>query len=119
MGISTDYRDNRKSAYQEFSIVSDFNACRLPKGLSLAAAAPLGVAFVAAALALGVCLGVDFSKTTTDNEGPDLFKIIRSLPRTSLPEDIRGECFDGIDEEDRPQPGDWIAIWGGKIPCTS
>lgn len=115
MGISTDYRDSRKAAYQEFSIVSDYNACRLPTGLSPTAAAPLGVAFVAAALALGVCLGVDFSTGKNGTQGPDLLRITRALPRDSLPQDIRSECFDGIAEKDRPRRGDWIAIWGGML----
>lgn len=114
MSISTDYRDNRKSAYQQYSIVSDFNACKLPDHVSGIDAAPLGVAFVAAALGLGICLGVDFAGINGRPQGPDILKIVRALSRDALPKDIQATCFDGIREDERPKPGDWIAIWGGK-----
>jgi NADPH:quinone reductase-like Zn-dependent oxidoreductase len=114
MAISTDYRDSRKSAYQQYSVVSDFNACKLPDMLSAKEAAPLGVAFAAAALGLGICIGMDFLCLNGGPRGPDLLKIIRSLPRDALPEDIRKECFDGIREDERAKAGDWLAIWGGS-----
>lgn len=114
LAISTDYRDNRKAAFQQYSVVSDFNACKLPPHLSAIEAAPLGVAFVAAALALGICLGVDFLGTDDRARGPDLLRAVRSLPREALPEDIRKECFDGIQENERAKAGDWIVIWGGE-----
>lgn len=114
MGISTDYRDSRKAAYQEYAIVPDYNACRLPPNVKPIDAAPLGVAFVAAALALGVCLGVDFSNARHGPSGPDLTNILSTLHPESLPIDVRGECFEGITGTDRPLPGDWIAIWGGE-----
>lgn len=44
--------------------------------------------------------------------------MVRSLSRESLPKDIRAECFDGITEDERPEPGEWIAIWGGKMLTT-
>jgi len=113
MAISTDYRDSRKAAYQQYAVVSDFNACRLPDHLPAIDAAPLGVAFVAAALALGICLGLDFVSANGGPRGPDLLREVRALPRDALPQDIRGECFDGIEESERAKPGDWIAIWGG------
>ena len=113
MAISTDYRDSRKAAYQQYSVVSDFNACRLPSILSAIEAAPLGVAFAAAALGLGICIGMDFMSLTGGPRGPDLLRTVRSLPRDALPADIRGECFDGISEDERAKAGDWIAIWGG------
>jgi len=114
MAISTDYRDNRKAAYQQYSVVSDYNACQLPAHLSVNDAAPTGVAFVAAALALGICLGVDFLGTDGRAHGPDLLRAVRSLSRDALPADIRTECFNGISEDERARTGDWIAIWGGK-----
>lgn len=114
MGISTDYRDSRKAAYQQYAIVSDFNACRLPSTVSPIDAAPLGVAFVAAALGLGLCLGVNFANGEGKIQGPDLFQAIRSISRDSIPQDVRAECFDSIREDERPKPGDWIAIWGGE-----
>ena len=118
MAVSTDYRDSRKAAYQQYSVVSDFNACRIPDNITTAEAAPLGVAFIAAALALGICLGVDFASTSSVPFGPDLLHTVRSLSQESLPKDIRAECFHGITEDERPRPGDWIAIWGGKTSTT-
>ncbi|KAF4631411.1 hypothetical protein G7Y89_g6722 [Cudoniella acicularis] len=118
MAISTDYRDSRKSAYQQYAAVSDFNACKLPPNIASKDAAPLGVAFVAAALALGICLGMDFKVGENGPHGPDLLRIIRALNRESLPTDIRSECFDGIPESRRAKPGEWIAVWGGTIPRT-
>ncbi|KAI9650665.1 hypothetical protein NHQ30_000685 [Ciborinia camelliae] len=114
IGISTDYRDSRKAAYQQYAVVSDFNACRLPMNVSPTDAAPLGVAFVAAALGLGICLGVNFAYPKGELQGPDLLREIHSLSRDSIPQDVRAECFDGIREDERPQPGDWIVIWGGS-----
>ncbi|RMD39606.1 hypothetical protein DV735_g5529, partial [Chaetothyriales sp. CBS 134920] len=116
LGISTDYRDYRKAAFQQYAIASSFNLCRIPPKLyqSHGILPSIGVAFVSAALALGVCIGLDFSKTVGDSQGPDLFSIVRSLDRTSISEDIRQECFDSITESERIRPGDWIAIWGAS-----
>ncbi|QSZ28695.1 hypothetical protein DSL72_003195 [Monilinia vaccinii-corymbosi] len=114
MGVSTDYRDSRKAAYQQYAVLSDFNACRLPSTVSPTGAAPLGVAYVAAALGLGICLGVNFANRERELQGPDLFRTIHSLPRDCIAQDVRAECFDSIREDERPEPGDWIAIWGGS-----
>ncbi|CAK7562983.1 MAG: hypothetical protein SEPTF4163_000839 [Sporothrix epigloea] len=116
LAISTDYRDLRKGAYQEYVVASDYNTVRLPQHVSYEAGATIGVAFVAAVLALGVNLGVDF---TGVEDGPDLLKLVRSLSTstpdsTPLPADIRDECLFGIAETDRAGPGDWIAIWGAS-----
>lgn len=113
MAISTDYRDSRKAAYQQFTIVSDFNACRIPPHLTVRQTAPLGVAFVAAALALGICIGLDFSGSPGRPNGPDLLQIVRSLSREALPNDVHAECFEKLERQDRATAGDWIAIWGG------
>lgn len=118
MAISTDYRDSRKSAYQQYAIASDFNTCKLPSSISTKEAASLGVAFVAASLALGICMGMDFLAVKKGLRGPDLLREVRALSRDSLPEDIRGECFDGIREDERAVEGDWIAIWGGISQTT-
>lgn len=117
MAISTDYRDSRKSAYQQYAVVADFNGCRLPKHISTTDAAALGVAFVAAALGLGICMGLKFVSPNAEPRGPDLISIIRGLPRNSLSKDIRPECLEGIEESERPVKGDWIAIWGGEMCC--
>jgi len=110
--VSTDYRDLRKGAYQQYAVSADFNVAKLPRSLSTESGASLGVAFVAAALALGICLGVDFS---TVRGGPDLIKFVRKLDEHVFPLDIRTECREGINEDERAKPGDWIAIWGGEL----
>jgi hypothetical protein len=38
--------------------------------------------------------------------------VVDRLDRNSIPADILNECFASAD---RPQRGDWVAIWGGKI----
>ncbi|KAL3419899.1 alcohol dehydrogenase GroES-like domain-containing protein [Phlyctema vagabunda] len=113
IGVSTDYRDSRKSAYQEYAVVPTFNACRIPHHLSFINAAPVGVAFVAGALALGICMGLRFSECGR-NPGPDILQTIRSLPRETLPKDVREECFDHLNEDERVQSGEWLVIWGGS-----
>ncbi|KAK8043207.1 oxidoreductase [Apiospora phragmitis] len=114
--ISTDYRDLRKAAYQEYVVSSSFNTVRIPPSVPFKSAATLGVAFVAAALALGICMGVDFSHTAG---GPDLLELVKRLSSSDgsdyqLPEDIRAECLDGLAFGERALPGDWVAIWGGS-----
>lgn len=108
---STDYRDIRKAAFQEYAVATHFNAARIPSTTSIHASASVGVAFVAAALALGVSFGVDFS-TIAECPGPNLVDTVRQLDRNDIPTDIQEECF--IRESERPQRGDWLAIWGGK-----
>ncbi|OBT42414.1 hypothetical protein VE00_06028 [Pseudogymnoascus sp. WSF 3629] len=111
IAVSTDYRDNRKSAYQQYAIASEHNVCRLPPSISALDAAPVGVAYVAAALMLGVCIGLDFSHVN----GPDLYTIARKLDPESVPKDIKDEVFNSnITPALRPKRGDWLAIWGGS-----
>lgn len=111
IAISTDYRDLRKAAYQEFVVSFDYNAVRLPPALSYEEGSTLGVAFVAASLALGICMGVDFTDVT---DGPDLLSLVKAADPHIIPEDVRAETLRGIPEHERAKPGDWIAIWGGK-----
>jgi NADPH:quinone reductase-like Zn-dependent oxidoreductase len=111
---STDYRDIRKAAFQEYVISTEHNSARVPRNLPIQTSAALGVAFVAAALALGVCLGVNFSTAQDSLNGPDLFRLLREVDPGVIPEDIRKECLAGIGESERAKPGDWVAIWGGK-----
>lgn len=108
---STDYRDIRKAAFQEYAIATDFNAARIPSSTSIHASASLGVAFVASVLALGVSFGLDFS-VLSKSPGPNLPRIIDQLDRNTIPADIQDECF--VSESERPKCGDWVAIWGGK-----
>ncbi|KAK0612130.1 chaperonin 10-like protein [Immersiella caudata] len=109
--ISTDYRDLRKAAYQEYVVAFDYNTVRLAAHLSFEEGSTLGVAFVAAALALGVCMGVDFSSIL---DGPDLYTLIRQIPSESLAPDIRDECLASIASHERATSGDWLAVWGGS-----
>ncbi|TQN67403.1 Trans-enoyl reductase [Colletotrichum shisoi] len=111
--ISTDYRDLRKAAYQQYVVTADFNAARIPPSVSPRAAATLGVAFVAAVLSLGVCMGVDFS-SVPGAPGPDLLTLLRGVDPESLPRDIRDECLAGIREHERAVAGDWVVVWGGS-----
>ncbi|KAI9934747.1 hypothetical protein ASPWEDRAFT_118225 [Aspergillus wentii DTO 134E9] len=103
---STDYRDIRKAAFQEYAITTHFNAARIPSSTSTAGAASLGVAFVAASLALGVSLGLDLSKLTVP--GPDLVDVLRYA--SDIPENVKSECF----PSERVKAGEWIVIWGGS-----
>lgn len=112
-GPSTDYRDLRKAAYQEYLVTTDYNVARLPQSAQVKQGAALGVAFVAASIALGVSLGVDFSRLTPATAEIDLLRLVRSLSPNDVPADIRDELFGGISDGERPQPGDWLAIWGG------
>ncbi|KAK5267880.1 hypothetical protein LTR99_009667 [Exophiala xenobiotica] len=109
--ISTDYRDLRKAAFQQYVLATDYNIARLPSRLTAESGSVLGVAFVAAAISLGICAGLDFDSVLG---GPNLLSIVRSLDSSRLAEDIRTECLAGIDETERARPGDWLAIWGGS-----
>ncbi|KAK4141027.1 chaperonin 10-like protein [Dichotomopilus funicola] len=109
--ISTDYRDLRKAAYQQYAISLDYNTVRLPPHLSFEEGATLGVAFVVAALSIGVNMGLDFSHV---HDGPDLYTLLRSLPPESIPADVREECLGNLEEGDRARPGDWVAVWGAS-----
>lgn len=113
-GPSTDYRDLRKAAYQEYVVTTDCNVARVPQGTSVKEGAALGVAFVAAIMAVGISFGIDFSSPRTSPRGPDFLSVVRGLKRSEVPEDIRDECFEGIDISERPQPGEWLAIWGAS-----
>lgn len=113
-GPSTDYRDPRKAAYQEYVVTSHFNVAKVPKKLSTHRAASIGVAFVSAALSLGICLGINFSETENGPKGPHLLRILQELDQGVIPQDVRAECFDGIKSAESPKVGDWFAIWGGE-----
>jgi hypothetical protein len=109
---STDYRDIRKAAFQEYAVATHYNAARIPRGKPIHAASSLGVAFVASALALGISLGLDFSQIAACR-GPNLVDIIRQVDEEHIPADIKDECYSGLNDVERLKPGQWIAIWGG------
>ncbi|KAL3482111.1 chaperonin 10-like protein [Aspergillus californicus] len=110
---STDYRDIRKAAFQEYAVTTHFNAAKVPSSRSVHAAASVGVAFVASVLALGVSLGLDFSRIS-ECAGPNLLDIVDKIDANTIPADVRGECFASREEVERPKAGDWIAIWGAS-----
>jgi NADPH:quinone reductase-like Zn-dependent oxidoreductase len=112
---STDYRDLRKAAFQQYSVASSFNAIRLPSRISINSGSILGVAFVSAALALGICMGLSFQGI---EDGPDLLNIVRKLNPEELSIDIRQECLQGIAKRERAKSGDFLVIWGGSSTCA-
>jgi NADPH:quinone reductase-like Zn-dependent oxidoreductase len=110
---STDYRDIRKAAFQEFVVSTEHNSARVPRDLPIQTSAIVGVAFVTAALGLGVCLGLNFAGSA-ELKGPDLYELLREVSPDDFAPDIRDECLNGMPKSQRAKPGDWIAIWGGK-----
>jgi NADPH:quinone reductase-like Zn-dependent oxidoreductase len=112
---STDYRDLRKAAFQQYSIASSFNAIRIPRGISVSSGSILGVAFVSAVLALGICMGLDFQSI---ENGPDLLSIVKALDPEKLPNDIRQECLQGVGKGERAKAGDFLVVWGGGSTCA-
>lgn len=111
---STDYRDIRKAAFQEYAVTTHYNAAKIPPTTSIHGGASIGVAYVAAALALGVSFGLDFGLAQSV-PGPDLRSILRGVDAQDIPEDVRQECFPSSEAEaERVQRGGWIAIWGGR-----
>jgi NADPH:quinone reductase-like Zn-dependent oxidoreductase len=116
---STDYRDIRKAAFQEYVISTEHNCARVPDGFDIQSSAVVGVAFVTAALALGICLGVNYGSSKETCAGPDLYQAVRKADRSRFAQDVQKEVFEGIREAERPKPGDWIAIWGGTNTLSS
>ncbi|CAE7210971.1 hypothetical protein P3342_012124 [Pyrenophora teres f. teres] len=112
---STDYRDLRKAAYQQYSIASSFNTIRIPRDISVNSGSIVGVAFVSAVLALGICMGVNFSDI---ENGPNLLETVRNVDPESLPVDIRQECLSSISRTERAKPGDFLVVWGGSSTCA-
>ncbi|THW77476.1 GroES-like protein [Aureobasidium pullulans] len=110
---STDYRDIRKSAFQEYAISTQHNVAKLPQNVPTTHAASIGVAYVAAALALGVSLGLNLPKVSGQDQA-DLWEAVRRLPQDAIPIDVAAECLSSIENSERPQQGDWIAIYGGS-----
>lgn len=88
------------------------NVARVPRTVQVKQAAALGVAFVAAAIALSICFGVDFSKITSTPTRADLLHLARGLDPKEIAADVRDEVYSGISASERPHPGDWIAVWG-------
>lgn len=102
----------RKSAFQQYAVAHTFTVARIPRNIAPNAGASLGVAFVAAALSLGICFGVDFS--TSAAAGPDYLSLLRAVPAALLPPDVAREAHAGIGPRERARAGDWVALWGGS-----
>jgi NADPH:quinone reductase-like Zn-dependent oxidoreductase len=114
-GASTDYRDVRKAAYQEYVVTTDYNVTRIPQGVSVKEGAALGVAYVAAIVSLGISFGLNFAQPRNGAPaGPDLLRLVRELEPRNIPEDVREEIFSGITTSERPHAGEFIAIWGAN-----
>jgi NADPH:quinone reductase-like Zn-dependent oxidoreductase len=113
LSIATDYRDFRKSGFQEYAVVDSFNAVRLLDDVNPSRAAAVGVAFVAAALSWGVCLGMTLYHRRGLNL--DLLNLARAQDRDQVPEDIAYEVFDALSTRDQAIAGDWVLIYGGTF----
>ena len=112
-GPSTDYRDVRKAAYQEYAVNTDYNVARLAPGTTVKGGAALGVAFVAASISLGVSFGLDLGYLKNTPAGPDLYELVRQHEQR-LARDVRDECVANLPVSERATRGDWLAIWGGE-----
>ncbi|KAF2112748.1 chaperonin 10-like protein [Lophiotrema nucula] len=113
LSVCTDYRDFRKSAFQQYAVVNDFNAIKIPSNFDSPRAASVGVAFVAATIALGICLGLTFPKAKS-SQPLDLLHLARRQGDDEIPEDVYEEVFNAISLWNRPHTGDWILIYGAS-----
>lgn len=60
-------------------------------------------------------MGVSFESV---EDGPDLLKIVRNIDPERLAIDIRKECLEGINQEERAKKGDFLVVWGGSSTCA-
>lgn len=98
--VSADYRDFRKAASRQYAVASSFNAVKLPSVADPSVVAGVGVAFVTAAITLGISLGVVFPQRG-QTSSIDLLSITRSQSKGDIPEDVASEVFDGLSAEDK------------------
>ncbi|KAL7921430.1 hypothetical protein ACQKWADRAFT_126124 [Trichoderma austrokoningii] len=112
LAVPTDYRDIRKSTFQEYTVVCCYNAIRIPKHVDPFQVASMGVAYVAAGLSLGVCLGVTFTLGSKKREF-NLLDIARRRPE-DIPDDIADEVFDALAPCYQAQPGEWLLVYGAS-----
>ncbi|KAL1859000.1 hypothetical protein VTK73DRAFT_7718 [Phialemonium thermophilum] len=113
LAVSTDYRDFRKSAFQQYAVVCCFNAIKVPQKVNPERVASLGVGFVAASIALGVCLGIDFP-SFSHYPPLSLLSVAQGQPREEVPSDVAAEVFEGIPPSERPKARDWVLIYGAS-----
>jgi NADPH:quinone reductase-like Zn-dependent oxidoreductase len=114
LAISTDYRDFRKSAFQEYAVVCCFNAVKIPPAVNPFHVASIGVAFVAASMSLGICLGLDFPPFSK-HPPLSLLSLAQQQEQDQIPPDVFDEIFHGISPDAKPQAGEWVLIYGGRI----
>src|ERR1700712_2848129 len=103
----------RQAAFQEYAVALEHTVCKLPKHVSVAQGAAIGFAYVAAALALGVCLGLRLPRLGAAKY-LDLREQVWTLPPESISADVRAECLQTTEDDHRPQTGEFIVVWGGS-----
>ncbi|KAM0748093.1 GroES-like protein [Meredithblackwellia eburnea MCA 4105] len=95
-GPSTQYRDYRTSAFQQYAVASEFCLAAVPAGATLEQCAGIGVAVVTAFLAISSSLGIP----------------VRGFAPRTLSVGAEGET-DNWGDVVTPVKGDWILVWGG------
>ncbi|KAF1981106.1 GroES-like protein [Aulographum hederae CBS 113979] len=110
IAITTDYRDYRKAAFQEFAVAWQHNVCKVPSAIDPLSAASVGVAFIAASFALGISLGITFPSLAEEGQSLDMLSLARSQPIEHIPFNVRNEVLYSLDSGDRPSIGEWILI---------
>ncbi|GAA5929754.1 hypothetical protein JCM1841_002637 [Sporobolomyces salmonicolor] len=97
-GPSTDYRDYRRSAFQQYAVAAEHCLGLVPDNASFEECAAIGVGATAAALAIASALAIP----------------IRGFAPRQLVAGAEGEL--DLAAPPRPiQPGDWLLIWGEAI----
>lgn len=94
-GPSTNYRDYRTSAFQQYAVAHENCLGRIPKDLTYEQAASIGVGAVTAAIGLGICFRLQLNGTSLRFEQADIEE---------------GHQIPSL----RPEKGDWLLIWGGS-----
>ncbi|RFU81694.1 hypothetical protein TARUN_479 [Trichoderma arundinaceum] len=84
----------------------------IPKHADPFKIASMGVAYVAAGLSLGVCLGLSFTKGPNKREF-NLLENARRYPE-DVPDDIFDEVFDALAPCYQAQPGEWLLVYGAS-----
>lgn len=94
--------------YSDEGVLKVVNSPHVVRGEDVGA---IGVAFITAAIALGVSIGVTFPHPR-ESYALDLLEISRRPGREGVVKEICDEVFDQITLAARPYKGDWILIMG-------
>lgn len=97
-GPSTQYRDYRTSAFQQFAVASEHCMASVPAGATVEQFAGIGVGAVTAALALASAFGIH----------------IRNFAPRDLAVGAEGEDAEYLAHEPSAVPGEWLLIWGAS-----